>query len=546
MTMLRVAMAQFDFPVGAVDANQERIVAMIGHARDVLEADVVLFPELAVCGYPPDDLLLRPAFLQRCDEALKAIANAAHGVVAVVGHPEHDGSQLFNAASVFADGLCQQTYRKRELPNYAVFDERRYFQPGAGVCTFELKGAILGLVICEDLWHDAPLRDTVAAGAQAVLVPNASPFEKNQPAQRDGLLSRAVQQHHVPLAYLNTVGGQDDVVFDGGSVLADACGHIHDSALAFEETWLLADLDVEHGRWQARQWPAETDESAESLVYRALVCATRDYARKNGFAQVWVGSSGGLDSALVIAIACDALGADAVHAVRMPSRYTSDISNDLAEIQAKHLGVTLHSVSIKAPFEGFLTALEAEFEGEPANIAEENLQARTRGALLMALSNKFGGLVLTTGNKSEMAVGYATLYGDMCGGFAPLKDVYKTMAYRLARWRNNHALPAWAQGEVIPAGIIERAPTAELRENQLDRDSLPDYAELDAILERFIESEQSADTIIEAGFDAATVRKVLRQVMLSEFKRRQAAPGPRVTHRAFGRERRYPVSSGWL
>jgi NAD+ synthase (glutamine-hydrolysing) len=555
MAALRIALAQFDFPVGDVAGNASRIAAWIAEARDLHRADLVLFPELALSGYPPEDLLVRPSFLRDCDAAMRDVARAARGIVAVVGWPQAAGSVVYNAASVLRDGAIAATYRKRELPNYAVFDERRYFDvdPDREDCVFDVGGVRVGLVICEDLWFPEPLAGTVAAGAELVLVPNASPFERDKHAQRDGLLAQRVSETRasgagVGIAYLNVVGGQDALVFDGASVLADGDGSVHPAARAFEEHWLVADFDAATRRFAPVSWPVEDDESRDALAWRAIARGTRDYCTKNGFAKVWLGLSGGIDSSLVLAIAVDALGADNVTAVRMPSRFTADLSNDLAHEQCDALGVRLVTLPIEAPFQGYLDALAPAFSAlspQPSaltfGIAEENLQSRTRGALLMALSNKFGGLLLTTGNKSEYAVGYATIYGDMCGGYAPIKDLYKTEVFALARWRN-----AVAGAPVIPEAVIARPPSAELRENQKDQDSLPPYDVLDAILLRHVDQEQSRDEIVAAGFDAATVDKVLRLVRISEWKRHQAAPGPKVSRRAFGRERRYPITNKYI
>ncbi|MET0225450.1 MAG: NAD+ synthase [Dokdonella sp.] len=542
MTTLKIALAQFDFPVGAVARNAERIVAMIVEARDMHGADLVLFPELAMSGYPPEDLLMRPSFLAECEAALQRVARHARGIVAVVGWPQAAGAVVYNAASVLRDGVVAATYRKRELPNYAVFDERRYFEvdPDGGACVFELKGVPVGLVICEDLWFAEPLAATANAGAELVLVPNASPFERDKHAQRDALLAARVAETGVALAYLNVVGGQDALVFDGASVLADGDGRIHAPARAFEDHWLLAEYDAPRRAFTPLDWPIEVDESREALAWRAIVRGTRDYCAKNGFDKVWIGLSGGIDSALVLALAVDALGAHNVTGVRLPSRYTSGLSNDLADEQARAAGVEVLTIPIEAPFNGFVDALAPAFAGRAADATEENLQSRSRGALLMALSNKFGGLLLTTGNKSEYAVGYATIYGDMCGGYAPIKDLYKTEVYALANWRNTvDGAP------VIPPAVIERAPSAELRENQTDQDSLPAYDVLDAILYRYVDQEQSRDDIVRAGFAEAVVDHVLRLVRINEWKRHQAAPGPKVSRRAFGRERRYPITSGW-
>ncbi|QNU15600.1 NAD+ synthase [Thermomonas sp. XSG] len=538
---LRIAMAQFDFPVGDVAGNAARIAEMIAFARDEYAADLVLFPELALSGYPPEDLLLRPAFLRACETAMADIAAQARGIVAVVGWPQAAGSVVYNAASVLRDGAIEATYRKRELPNYAVFDERRWFDvdPDREDCVFEVNGTRVGLVICEDLWFAEPIASTVAAGAQLVLVPNASPYEHDKHAERDALLAQRASETGAAFAYLNLVGGQDALVFDGASVVADGDGTVHPAALAFDEQWLVVDFDPELRRFAPLQWTVDGDESRDALAWRAVVRGTRDYCRKNGFDKVWLGLSGGIDSALVLAIAADALGAENITAVRMPSRYTADLSNDLAREQCDALGVAMVTLPIEKPFQGYLEALDHVFAGQPVDVTEENLQSRVRGALMMALSNKFGGLLLTTGNKSEYAVGYATIYGDMCGGYAPLKDLYKTEVFALARWRNT------VGDRVIPQAVIDRPPSAELRENQLDQDSLPPYDVLDAILQRHIDQEQSRADIVAAGFDASTVDRVLRLVRIGEWKRHQAAPGPKVSRRAFGRERRYPVSNGW-
>ena len=537
---LRVALAQFDFPVGAVQANAEKIIALAHQARDQYQADVILFPELSISGYPPEDLLNRPDFLSDCERAIKKVAESIAGIVAIVPWPHAVGSVVFNAASVIRDGQIEATYHKRELPNYAVFDERRYFAADNDACTFVVNGITIGLVICEDLWFAEPLAETVKQGAQVVLVPNASPFEANKTRQRDALLAQRVSESKCAIAYLNVIGGQDEVVFDGSSVLADADGTVHPNAEAFAEHLLIADFDSNTKKFNRFHWPAEVDESKESLAWRAMVLGIRDYCGKNGFKKVWLGASGGIDSALVMALAVEALGADNVNAVRLPSRYTTELSNNLADVQAAKLGVSISEVAIEAPFKGFLETLAPMFAGKAADVAEENLQSRTRGAILMALFNKLGGLLLTTGNKSEYAVGYATIYGDMCGGYAPIKDLYKMEVFALCRWRN-----AQGDGEVIPNAVIERPPSAELRDNQKDQDSLPPYEVLDGILYRYIDLEKSAAEIMADGFEAETVQRILRLIKISEWKRRQSAPGPKLSRRAFGRERRYPITSGY-
>jgi NAD+ synthetase len=539
---LRIALAQFDFPVGAVGRNADRIVEMVAVARDEYGADIVMFPELALSGYPPEDLLIRPSFLRDCAMEIERIAAEVRGIVAVVGWPQAAGSVVYNAASVLRDGKIERTYRKRELPNYAVFDERRYFDvdPDREDCVFDVNGVPIGLIVCEDLWFAEPIASTVGNGAQLVLVPNASPFERDKHAQRDALLAQRSQETGAAIAYLNVVGGQDALVFDGASVVCDGDGTVHPAAAAFTDQWLVVDYEVATRKFAPVQWVDDGDESRDALAWRAIVRGIQDYCRKNGFQKTWLGLSGGIDSSMVLALAVDALGAENVAAVRMPSRYTAELSNDLADEQCRALGVKMLTVPIEKPFQGYLDALSDVFAGKTVDVTEENLQSRARGTMLMALANKFGGLLLTTGNKSEYAVGYATIYGDMCGGYAPIKDLYKTEVFVLCRWRNTVG-----GAPVIPPTVISRPPTAELRENQKDEDSLPPYDVLDAILLRHVDQEQSRDEIVRAGFDAATVDRVLKLVRIAEWKRHQAAPGPKVSRRAFGRERRYPITSGY-
>ncbi|MGE8259167.1 MAG: NAD+ synthase [Stenotrophomonas sp.] len=542
MASIRIAMAQFDFPVGDVAGNTERIIEMIGQAREEYGAELVMFPELAVSGYPPEDLLLRPGFLYECEQAMGRIAAACRGITAVVGWPQAAGAVVYNAASVLRDGLVERTYRKRELPNYAVFDERRYFDvdPDGGSCVFDVDGVPVGLLICEDLWFAEPLADTVREGAQLVVVPNASPYERGKHAQRDAVLAARTRESGAAIAYLNVVGGQDALVFDGASVVADGDGTVHPAAAAFVDQWLVVDYDGETRRFLPHVWMDDGDESMDALAWRAVTRGIQDYCGKNGFKKVWLGLSGGIDSALVLALAVDAMGAENVTAVRLPSRYTAGLSNDLAAEQCQALGVKLEAVSIEPAFKGLMESLAPMFEGTTPDVTEENLQSRSRGVILMALANKFGGLLLTTGNKSEYAVGYATIYGDMCGGYAPLKDLYKTEVFGLSKWRNTVG-----GAPVIPPAVISRPPSAELRDNQLDQDSLPAYDVLDGILYRYVDQEQSRTEIVAAGYDAAVVDRVLRLVRISEWKRHQAAPGPKVSRRAFGRERRYPISNGY-
>ncbi|PIQ37882.1 MAG: NAD+ synthase [Lysobacterales bacterium CG17_big_fil_post_rev_8_21_14_2_50_64_11] len=543
MSKLRVALAQCAFRVGDVAGNARLMGDGIAHARDELGADLVLFPELSLCGYPPEDLLLRPSFLAACEAALADLAAHTHGIVAIVGHPLPVEGALYNALSVLREGRIVASYRKQVLPNYAVFDEHRYFACGDTPLVVDVAGVGVGLLICEDVWHPEPVRATAEQGAALLLVANASPFERDKHAEREAMMRQRAAESGCAIAYLNRVGGQDELVFDGSSLLIAADGTLQPPARAFETAWLSVDFDADARRFSPRLWPAESERDVSALAYRAIVCGLRDYVHHNGFKDVLLGLSGGVDSALTLAMAVDALGAPHVTAVRLPSCYTADLSNDLAAQQAQRLGVRLHTLPISAAFDGFLDILAPQFADTSADATEENLQSRCRGALLMALANKFGGLLITTGNKSEYAVGYATIYGDMCGGYAPLKDLYKTEVYALCRYRNAQV----GEGEVavIPQAVIERPPSAELRENQTDQDSLPPYAVLDAILRAWVDQERSRAEIVAAGFDRDTVERIVRLVTISEWKRRQSAPGPKVSRRAFGRERRYPISNAW-
>ncbi|WP_158879759.1 NAD+ synthase [Rhodanobacter sp. L36] len=559
MANLRLALAQFDFSVGAVAANAAKVRELTSDARNG-GAALVVFPELTLSGYPPEDLLLRPSFLAACDGELQALAAATHGIAALVGHPHSEG-EVYNAASLLRDGVVEWTAHKQALPNYGVFDDKRYFRPGHQSFTALIDGVQVGMLICEDVWQPEPAAQAAAAGAELLVVINASPWDDAKQADREAVLIARAQETGCAIAYLNLVGGQDEVVYDGASLLVNGDGSIAARAPVFVDALLWATFDPQTRRLHAEDWPVLEDQSIEATLYAALVCGIRDYIDKNGFAGVLLGLSGGIDSALTLALAVDALGAARVTAVMMPTRYTSQLSLDGARAQAENLGVDYHVIDIETTYQSFIDALTPAFAGKSADTTEENLQSRTRGVMLMALSNKHGRLLLATGNKSEMAVGYATLYGDMCGAYAPLKDVYKTEVYRLARWRNQaghrkmglglqstntHGALATPDSRLpIPMEVIDRPPSAELRDNQTDQDSLPPYDELDAILEHFIEGEQSQAEIAAEGFDADTVRRVVRLVLLNEFKRRQSAPGPRVTTRAFGRDRRYPITSGW-
>lgn len=528
---LKLAVAQLDLIVGDVDGNAERIIATMADAR-VAGVDLLLTSELAVCGYPPEDLLLRADFFDACARAVQRIADAAYGICVVLGHPEWSADGRFNAASVLRDGRVGARYRKQLLPNYEVFDEARYFDAGRSPCVFELGGVRFGVTICADVWEAGPARATVDDGAQVLLVLNASPFHINKGAQRAEALRARVAETGVPVLYCNTVGGQDELVFDGGSCAFDADGTLAYRAPTFVEE--LGVLRLVDGRWADARIADERDLEAE--VYEALKLGVRAYVDKNGFPSAIIGFSGGIDSALVLAIAVDALGVERVRAVMMPSLYTAQMSLDDARDMVRRLGVRYDEIPIEPAMKVFSELLAEQFAGLPADATEENLQSRIRGMLLMALSNKTGAIVLTTGNKSEMATGYATLYGDMAGGFAVLKDVYKTLVFRLSNWRNS-------LGAVIPQNIIDRPPSAELKADQKDEDSLPPYAVLDAIIQAYVEQDLAPHEIIARGLPAAEVRRTVAMLKRNEYKRRQAPVGPRVTARAFGKDWRYPITS---
>ncbi len=538
---MKIGLAQLNTHVGAIDTNTKKVLATAHRARDEFDCDLVVFPELTLSGYPPEDLLLHGGMRRRVEAALEEVRQGADGIGVYVGFPEYAGGVIYNSGALFCDGVELARHRKQSLPNYAVFDEKRYFESGDGPTVVEFRGARIGLTICEDTWEPDPCAAARAAGADAILVLNGSPFHTQSQLKREGALAARARENTIPLIYVNMVGGQDELVFDGGSMVVDSGGSVVFRAPAFEEDLYVAELETtSEGLEPVAGDVAELLPVAAS-VYRALVLGTRDYVDKNGFDSVILGLSGGIDSALTLCVAVDALGADRVHAVMMPSRYTSDMSLEDSAQQANNLGVDYDTLSIEPMFDVTLSVLEDIFAGREPDATEENIQARCRGILLMAISNKTGKMLLTTGNKSEMAVGYATLYGDMAGGFAPLKDCSKTLVYELARYRNEIADGA----SVIPERVITREPSAELRPDQKDSDSLPAYETLDAILEAFIEKDYSVDQITELGFDREVVVRVLQLVKRNEYKRRQAPPGVRVSSRAFGRDWRYPITSGY-
>ncbi len=535
---MRLVLAQLNFTVGHIEANCEKILLACRQAVDEHHADLIIFPELALTGYPPEDLLLRPELYQRCDKALQRIAAVSKELAIVVGSPRKNNGAIYNSAFVYAKGECQAIYDKQALPNYSVFDEKRYFEAGAQPCVIDIGGIRMGITICEDIWVDAPIAGAVQAGAQCIININASPYHVGKADEREQLVQRHVRQHQVPLVYVNLVGGQDELVFDGHSFACNRDAQLVFRAEEFFESSYVLELSMESGVVEIPPQACAPRQSELENIYQALVTGVRDYVRKNGFDGAIIGLSGGIDSALTLAIAVDALGADQVEAVSMPSRYTADMSVEDAEAQCTTLGVACHVISIESVFNSFMGLLDDLFAGMPKDTTEENIQARCRGVLLMAISNKKRKMVLTTGNKSEMAVGYATLYGDMAGGFDVLKDVLKTRVYALANWRNSRS-------SVIPQRVIDRPPSAELAPDQKDTDSLPDYDILDAILVRYIEQDHDPASIITEGFDAQIVNRVVRMVDTTEYKRRQAPPGIRISQRAFGRDRRYPVTTGF-
>jgi len=538
MSTLQLVLAQINSLVGDIPGNTAQVIDVARKAHRELGAELVLFPELTLCGYPPEDLLLRPSMQRRVDAALAQLLAAELPCAILIGYPRVVAGKVFNMAGLIVDGQLAAEYAKQKLPNYQVFDEMRYFVPGDQPCIVDIKGIPTAITICEDIWHPEPVAQAVAAGARLMLNINASPFHRGKAQERLELLANQARAGNMPILYVNWFGGQDELVFDGGSFAVDAQGKL--CARAPEYVEQLLPVTVTHKDGKVKLRPGGITPALEDLasVYQALVLGVRDYVNKNGFNGVVLGLSGGIDSALTLAIAVDALGAERVEAVMMPFRYTSDLSKNDAADQAGRLGIHYRVISIEPMFDAFMRALAEEFADTERDTTEENLQARSRGVVLMAISNKKGAMVLTTGNKSELAVGYATLYGDMVGGYNALKDVPKTLVFELARYRNSLS-------GVIPETVITRPPSAELAPDQLDSDSLPPYEVLDQILNLYIDKDYSAADIIRRGFERETVERVVRLVDRNEYKRRQAAVGVRISERGFGRDRRYPITNGW-
>ncbi len=544
--MLKIALAQINSKVGDLAGNAEKIFQAAQQAEKA-GASLIVTPELSLTGYPPEDLVLRPAFLAACDKALQDLAERLKTlteITVVVGHPRAREQHVFNAATVLRYGKVIGTYGKLELPNYAVFDEQRYFSPDGAPCLFEINGVRIAVNICEDVWATRAPAMAKASGAQILLSMNASPFHLEKHHERLEVVRCNVSKLGLPVVFCNLVGGQDELLFDGGSFVLDARGELMARAKQFEEDLLIVDFFATQVSDAANPSQAMPEYSVVEQAYRALVLGTRDYVKKNGFQRVVLGLSGGVDSALVLAIAVDALGAENVTAIMMPSPFTAAMSLEDAKACANAFGVRYEEIAIDPLFQQYQLALAGMFAGLPEDLTEENIQARIRGNLLMALSNKLSALVLVTGNKSETAVGYCTLYGDMAGGLAVIKDVFKGMVYRLCHARNERAVQETGRS-VIPERILTRAPSAELRHNQTDQDSLPPYDELDDMLRRFVEEGESRAQLIAAGHASSDVDRVLRLIRLNEYKRRQSAPGIRISRRAFGRDWRYPLTNGF-
>ena len=555
MASIRVALAQLNFCLGDFESNVASITEAYDRALE-READVVVFSELAVCGYPPEDLLLKQRFLEDARSALEDVAAHTSNAVAVVGFPEQDGERIYNSAAVCHQGAVTGIYRKQLLPNYSVFDEKRYFTPGVSAGPiFQIAGVMVGISICEDQWFDeGPLNDQIASGVGLAISLNASPYQRGKDAARASTVIERVTSHKIPVVYVNQVGGQDELIFDGSSFVANSEGELIARLPQFEEAVQIVDLDVDEcdsgelpvivtSKKQKKKGEiaepvvAEVDDPIAE-VWNALVLATRDYVNKNGFSEVVIGLSGGVDSSLVAAIAVDALGPERVHGVSMPSRYSSQGSEDDAAELARNFGIDFQTIPIEAGYTALTDMLESVFHGHSTDLTEENLQSRLRGILLMAMSNKKGWLVLTTGNKSETSVGYSTLYGDTAGGFAVIKDCPKLLVYELCRWRNTQTTSPW-----IPEASITKPPSAELRPDQTDDQSLPPYELLDPLLEAYVEQDRSAAELVAEGYDPEIVQQITRLVDLAEYKRRQSPPGPRISMKAFGKDRRLPITN---
>ncbi|NQZ54855.1 MAG: NAD+ synthase [Piscirickettsiaceae bacterium] len=534
-----LVMGQINPVVGDIAGNVKKIIKAAIHARDELNADLVVFPELTLTGYPPEDLLLRAGLIKRVNKGLRKLKKKIRNVAVLVGHPSGTVREdLYNAASLIADGECLATYYKQCLPNYSVFDEKRYFVEGKEACVVDYKNIKFGITICEDIWFPEPVAQAADSGAEIILNLNASPFRQGKWQLRESEVKQRVLETGLPIVYVNQVGGQDELVFDGCSFALANNGEKIAHAAAWQQD--LSPIKITRNSKQTLSLQGELahKETELAMVYQALVAGLSDYIEKNHFPSVVIGLSGGIDSALTLALAVDAIGSDRVKTVMMPSRYTAQISLDDAQEMAKRLNVDHSVIEIDALFDQFLETLADQFAGKAVGTAEENIQARCRGVILMAISNKTGAMVLSTGNKSEMAVGYSTLYGDMAGGFSPLKDVYKTLVYQLCEYRNNLS-------EIIPKRIITRPPSAELAPNQLDQDSLPPYEVLDLLLEQYVAEDWCFEDMVSAGSDPEVVARVIKMVDRNEYKRRQAPPGIRITNRAFGRDRRYPITSGY-
>lgn len=535
---INIGLAQINVVVGAIEQNVDQIITYAERARDELKCDLLVCAELVLTGYPPEDLLLRPGFNCRVEQQLQRLCESVSGIDLIVGYPKKTGEGLYNIGALIQHGKVVREYKKIKLPNYGVFDEIRYFLPGDETCVIDYKGFKLGLTVCEDIWHDGPVENTVAAGAELIININGSPYHMNKIPERRALVCNRAKETNTPVIYVNQVGGQDELVFDGASFVCDSKGEVIHQDQSFEQSLSLVKAVKSEQGVQLIGSQVVAEQGDHESIYNALVLGVRDYVQKNGFSGVVIGLSGGIDSALTTAIAVDALGKDNVDVIMMPFRYTSDISKHDAHAQAQAQGIKYHVISIEPMYDAFMQQLAPVFEGREQDTTEENIQARCRGLSLMAYSNKTGRMVLTTGNKSEMSVGYATLYGDMVGGYNAIKDVPKVLVYELSKYRNTVS-------QVIPERVITREPSAELRPDQIDSDSLPPYEILDPILELYVEQDCPPAEIVEKGFAKEYVSQVIRMVDRNEYKRRQSAPGVRITKRAFGRDRRYPITSGF-